>query len=91
MVRRRNLPTWQYGIISSLALITLLELVLAVFNLRNELFWNGMNNLLVASSCTLLGISTLYEVKRRSHPVAYLAYLLAALGVASLIVTWVIS
>ncbi len=88
MVRKHNVSRWQYGLISVIAFVALLELILAVYNFWNGQFWLGMNNLLTVTILVYISVFNSYELKR-SHPVAYLAYILAALGAASLIVTWV--
>ena len=88
MVRKRNVSRWQYGLILVVAFAVLLELMLAVYNFWNGRFWPGMNNLLAVTILAYINVLNLYELKR-THLVAYLAYILAALGVASLIVTWV--
>ena len=88
MVRRRKVSRWQYGLILATAFVALLELVLAVYNFWNGHFWPGMNNLLTVIILAYISVLNLYEVKR-NYPVAYLAYSLAALGITSLVATWI--
>ena len=88
MVRKRDVSRWQYGLTLATAFVVLRELVLAIYNFWNGQFWSGMNNLLTVTILAYISVLNFYKVER-NHPVAYLAYSLAALGVASLVATWV--
>lgn len=88
MRRRKSISRWGYGLLFFLACVILLNFTLATGNFLAGRWLPGARAVLSVVALLFLAFLNLFEIESRSRLILYLSYGIAALGVASLIATW---